>query len=502
MIILRIRVFAIIYVLTISSLFAQSEADSLRRVIRQNSDSVSVVDAMNRLAFILRVVKPDSSILLTQQSEQIAVSIDYPLGIANSKMRRAIAETAKGNYFFAQQLFLQAKSIYESLNDITALAACTNNIGTMYNSMEDYDKALDYFEEAASLYAELKELLKEGSTINNIGYVYKVRGDYDKAIPYFHKTLKRAVELKNEQLEVYPLYNLGSSYMHKSEIDSAKYYLDKALILSKEIPDLYVASLTLADLGQLHLKTNEVTKAQNFLQEAFEIADNTGMRPEKRNAAKYLARTYELQDDFEKAYTYFKTFKAVSDSMFNKELTQKMAIQQAEFKLNEAKVLEEAERQKFELEQQQELANAIWMRNTLLGGLIVMIIISYLLFKNFDRKRKANERLRSLNQQIQRQAEELELANREITVINTNLEAVVNKRTQELKVKNRKLKEYLSSNSHVVRAPLARILGLVQLYHPNESENFDFINKSVHDSATELDNAIREINQKLSDESV
>ena len=84
--------------------------------------------------------------------------------------------------------------------------------------------------------------------------------------------------------------------------------------------------------------------------------------------------------------------------------------------------------------------------------------------------------------------------------MNDNLEITVNRRTEQLKVRNQQLKEYLSSNSHIVRAPLARILGLVDIYDPKNDEHLDFIIDGLNDSAMELDTALRVINEKLSKE--
>ena len=128
-----------------------------------------------------------------------------------------------------------------------------------------------------------------------------------------------------------------------------------------------------------------------------------------------------------------------------------------------------------------------------------MVIIAYLLYKNARRRKSANEDLRTLNAKIEVQATELKAANEEISGMNANLEALVNERTEEVKRKNRQLQEYLSSNSHIIRAPLARILGLAKLYDPEDTENIAFINENIHESAKELDDALRDINEKLSE---
>lgn len=70
------------------------------------------------------------------------------------------------------------------------------------------------------------------------------------------------------------------------------------------------------------------------------------------------------------------------------------------------------------------------------------------------------------------------------------------------KESSRKMQEIAWQQSHVVRAPLARILGLVQLLQDgvqrNEVEDFDLYN-SIVQSANELDVIIRKISETTYD---
>jgi len=67
---------------------------------------------------------------------------------------------------------------------------------------------------------------------------------------------------------------------------------------------------------------------------------------------------------------------------------------------------------------------------------------------------------------------------------------------QALEVQNKKLKEIAWIQSHVVRAPLARIMGLVELLserHDSEDLSNNQIIEAIASSANELDNIIRKI---------
>jgi signal transduction histidine kinase len=92
----------------------------------------------------------------------------------------------------------------------------------------------------------------------------------------------------------------------------------------------------------------------------------------------------------------------------------------------------------------------------------------------------------------------LKASNLEIEKINANLEVVVNERTKKIKDQNELLTEYAYFNSHQVRGPLARILGLISVLHLEfNRDSFGPYIDMLHQASTELDEAIKNINDQL-----
>lgn len=88
---------------------------------------------------------------------------------------------------------------------------------------------------------------------------------------------------------------------------------------------------------------------------------------------------------------------------------------------------------------------------------------------------------------------------RKIEQINGELEQRVKERTSELETQNKRLAEYAFINSHLLRAPLSRILGLINLAERDQSlkeaEMIDLLKKS----GDELDQIVRKISEALHD---
>jgi signal transduction histidine kinase len=68
-------------------------------------------------------------------------------------------------------------------------------------------------------------------------------------------------------------------------------------------------------------------------------------------------------------------------------------------------------------------------------------------------------------------------------------------------MQNEKLIEFAFLNAHKVRGPLARVLGLSMLIKKDLSlEEIRDLNEKIQQSATELDNVIRDLGKRLETE--
>ncbi len=104
----------------------------------------------------------------------------------------------------------------------------------------------------------------------------------------------------------------------------------------------------------------------------------------------------------------------------------------------------------------------------------------------------ANNELAALN-------EELKSSNESIKELNETLEQMVKERTNKINDQLNQLTKYAHMNSHEVRAPLARMLGLMQLIKHNDTapdQKNELINM-LYDASNELDTIVKEMNRLL-----
>jgi signal transduction histidine kinase len=126
---------------------------------------------------------------------------------------------------------------------------------------------------------------------------------------------------------------------------------------------------------------------------------------------------------------------------------------------------------------------------TVVAGLLLVVIV--LLISNVKRKTITNNQLSDLNDEVSRQKDNLDR-------INHHLEEIIDERTKDLQIKNRKLSEYSSYLSHQIRGPIATLRGLINLEKEglvDEKDCIQMMDKCVSD----IDQKIIEMSDRLND---
>lgn len=412
-----------------------------------------------------------------------------------------------GYYDQAIGIYQKALKINQTLGNREELAGRYNNIARVYTFTEEYQKALKNYQKAYDLAVLTDSEAAQAIYSNNLAYLLKIQGRYNEALIFLYKALN-IHESRNAYCgKMYPMYNIGSIYVETGNLDSAAYYLN--LVLPQTLVcegDQYLRCLILTDLGKMYIKKGDFDNGKDYLLESFNNAQKYRLPAQALSASKLLSEVYESMGNTGESLKFFRQYHALYDSLNNSEHTRRITRIEAQYEYEQQRQQDSLKQKVKRLESEQELANAIWVRNSLIVGFIFLGVITFMILINYNRKNKANAKLSELNQQImlqknelEHQAEELRSANEEITRINENLEQIVNARTAEVKEQNKKIVEYVYYNSHKVRGPLARILGLVDLFQRNGISTEEIQDKlsELKKEAVELDAMVRQMNRSL-----
>ncbi len=135
----------------------------------------------------------------------------------------------------------------------------------------------------------------------------------------------------------------------------------------------------------------------------------------------------------------------------------------------------------------------------------ILILLTFYLKENFLSYREsielANERLKKSTEKLLEQNHQLYQQQEELNILRNNLEKIISGKITESQYKAEILKEYSFVNSHHVRAPLARVLGLIDLIEVEnrrkKASSAALLHK-IKTDAEELDVILKKINTIIS----
>ncbi len=179
-----------------------------------------------------------------------------------------------GQNEMAIKYYLEALDIYRNLGQSSNVAACLNNIGTVYQNQGMHEKAVMYFEDALGVAREPGQDDNTSISLNNIGSVYDSLGKYDKALEYYEKALDVDRKLQAEAGEVLESKNLDLYYrFYWNKHDKIIYPYEQVLANNRKIEkdtDIY---RDLNRIGTIYIVQKKYKTAIEHFKESLSIIE-------------------------------------------------------------------------------------------------------------------------------------------------------------------------------------------------------------------------------------
>lgn len=159
---------------------------------KQVKDSISIANHFWNLGFYYRKIdKKDSAYYFYNSSKKIFDKAT-PNHINVGKLLFNMARIQKDvkDYTGSELTTTSAIKIFEPLNDYRRLYNCYNNLGIVFNNLEEYEQAIDYHNKALKVLQKIpKKNINHVISLNNIGVVYTNKGNHIKAIEMYKQAL-------------------------------------------------------------------------------------------------------------------------------------------------------------------------------------------------------------------------------------------------------------------------------------------------------------------------
>lgn len=378
------------------------------------------------------------AIELAIQARDHATKTNYKSGLAYSYKNIGIINYYQGDYFKSLENYNHALKIFLAIEDNVGISNMYSNIGAIYYNQADYVKALE--NHLSSLkYAELaNDKLRILTALNNIGGVYFIKpATYDKALEYYFRALPLCEELGNtnnlgaisvnigniyfnkkmdnealsyfnKSLKAYgnsdgsqnAYIALGKLFLREGNYDNALNSLKRALAISDNLNDDITKLQSLIVFGNLYVKKADYPTALAYYNEGAKIASTMPPTDDKKDLYEAMADTYNKTSNYHDAFKYLTLLSGIKDSIYNIAADKKLANLQFDFDLQK-KEGEISLLTKDKALNELQIKKQTFARNAFAGGLVLVLLIAILIFRNFREKVKSNKILDHKNAQIE-----------------------------------------------------------------------------------------------------
>lgn len=363
----------------------------------------------------------DSSIYYSSTALKLAQQINDSVLQSSSLIALGSANAYIGNNNKAIDYYFKGLAIEEKIKQQDNLRWYFNNIGNVFSTMKDYRKALEYTLKAKELVEKSKEKDFLCMVYNNIGWIYILLEKHDSARYALEKSLKMAEDQKDSYTMALCLDNLSQLYIKLKKYDDAYLYSQRSYEISK-IQGLKEQTISsLIAMGTIQTQRNKFTQAENDLTNAIKMAKRINSKALATDASLQMALLYHKQKKFKQAYSFYKIYSEIKDSLLNEENSKLIAEMNTKYttekKEKEIELLKKNEdiqnlelsKKKNELEKQRTVSISIF------SGFLLLMIVAILLFSSYRLKKKANDQLQTAFNLIEEKNAMIEKSNEMIT---------------------------------------------------------------------------------------
>ena len=192
-----------------------------------------------------------------------------------------------------------------------------NGIGNIYQTLEQYDLAIDQFQKSLILENELGNKLGLAINHQNIGECQEMQGKLDEALKSYRTSLAYNEEIDSDKGKVICKNSIAHVYIIQDKLDQAIEILEPTLLASQEIGDKYLTSGIHLNLGWAYLLKENLKKAKLNLETGLNIAEKHNLPSNISLANSYLSVLAEKQGNYKKAINHYKLAKEFDEKTVN-----------------------------------------------------------------------------------------------------------------------------------------------------------------------------------------
>ena len=285
----------------------------------------------------------------------------------------------------AAENYLKALTYAEATQHLTYQRVANNNLASIFNSLQQYDKGRSYSRRALDIATTLKNDYAIASSLINLGNAENSLGRFDSSLSRFQQVEKLGEKMEDQVIIMDGWLGTAETYKIQQKWKQAELYLLKTFELSKKIETNEYELYACMGLSDLYIKTKQYQEVGPYIETGIPLALALGTRLELKDLYLRKAEWKEAEGEAAEALQWQKKFVLLDDSLTNEKINNNINIGEIRYETDKKEL------QIANLESQRKLQQlTIKQQNTfnwVLGGSALSILfIALLSWRNFRQK--------------------------------------------------------------------------------------------------------------------
>jgi serine phosphatase RsbU (regulator of sigma subunit)/tetratricopeptide (TPR) repeat protein len=314
----------------------------------------------------------------------------------------------------ALSYYLKTRSLAEQHKDTTRVIESISSLGSFYANTNNFDLALRSGREAISLI--LGRYRKDSASIDyrNLAEIYSNMGSVmaryytsglkpiayiDSSLVYYNKGILFGKKTKNNAVLLILFINISDSYNLKGEYIKAVDVLMQASEIVLNSGNFRLKAVIFLNLGDAYRGLNSINVSIQYLNSAIELTRKNDFKEMAMEAYRSLSKTYEKINNYDEAFINYTKFNNYRDTLSNQELSGIISEKVTKYETDKKEIAIALLTKDSEL-QQHEIGKQKIVRNIVLSGLFLVILLSGLLLGRYKQIKSLNNDLDKTNSLI------------------------------------------------------------------------------------------------------
>jgi len=264
------------------------------------------------------------------------------LQVARAIAGMANCYNAMSDYPTALEQFERALAIAEELGEQSVIAHIIGDIGNIYHNVGEYPRALEHFNRARAFYEESGDRSSVAHYICYSGNVLRQQGEYVRAQEHYERSLAMYQELDDPSWVACVIAYLCGIALDLQDYPRAESLLQQTPDTTKYGPITRLEHLI--NCGRLAEHYEDLDAALQHYSTALQVAESAGIRDRAATMHEGLRNLALKRNNLQDYVTHNDAFQRITEETRGRQATQRLAMLDAERKMQAERMEREKER--------------------------------------------------------------------------------------------------------------------------------------------------------------